>query len=57
MATTERGTDVPRGVAWCAWHEGLSDSARLVQDAAGNRRFACRSCRRSYDLVPIADAP
>ncbi|MET7883120.1 hypothetical protein [Streptomyces avermitilis] len=57
MATAERGTDVPRGVAWCAWHKGLSDSARLVQDAAGNRLFACHSCRRSYDLVPIADAP
>ncbi|GKQ34478.1 hypothetical protein [Streptomyces sp. A012304] len=52
-------TTIPRsvGIAWCAWHQGYSVTARLVRDAAGARHFACFSCREAYDLVPIADQP
>jgi hypothetical protein len=45
------------GIAWCAWHEAYSATARLVLDAAGDQRFACFSCRQAYDLAPIADQP
>ena len=44
-------------IAWCAWHESYSNTARLVRDSSGARLFACVSCRMAYDLVPIADQP
>jgi len=49
----------PRGVgiAWCAWHQSYSATARLVQDAEGAAHFACHSCREAYGLTPIADQP
>jgi len=45
------------GIAWCAWHQGMSATARLVQDAEGAAHFACYSCRHAYDLTLIADEP
>jgi uncharacterized membrane protein len=50
---------IPRGIgiAWCAWHENYSNTARLVRDTSGAQLFACYSCREAYDLVPIADQP
>ncbi|WP_327319272.1 hypothetical protein [Streptomyces sp. NBC_01235] len=45
------------GIAWCAWHEAYSNTARPVRDTSGARLFACFSCREAYDLVPIADQP
>ncbi|MEU0671590.1 hypothetical protein ABZ330_01620 [Streptomyces sp. NPDC006172] len=44
-------------IAWCAWHEAYSNTARLVRDSSGARLFACFSCREAYDLTPIADQP
>lgn len=45
------------GIAWCAWHQAYSATARLVRDAAGAARFACTSCREVHDLAPVADQP
>jgi hypothetical protein len=52
----------PRSIAWCSWHNGLSDTARLVgvhEEATGPRGnlFACEGCRQKYDLIPLADRP
>lgn len=56
--TEESGT-IPQTatIAWCAWHESYSNTARPVRDSSGARLFACHSCRQAYDLVPIADQP
>ncbi|WP_416983569.1 hypothetical protein [Streptomyces sp. T028] len=49
---------IPRtAIAWCAWHESYSNTARPVRDSSGARLFACQSCRDIYELVPIADQP
>ncbi|MEU3620587.1 hypothetical protein ABZ725_51385 [Streptomyces sp. NPDC006872] len=54
----EKPPAAPRvGVAWCAWHEAYSNTARLVRDSSGAKLFACSSCRQAYDLAPIADQP
>jgi hypothetical protein len=54
----EQRPAIPRtGIAWCAWHEAYSNTARPVRDTSGARLFACRSCRQAYDLTPIADQP
>ncbi|MFD9394795.1 hypothetical protein ACFWBB_29875 [Streptomyces sp. NPDC060000] len=45
------------GIAWCAWHEAYSNTARPVRDTSGARLFACCSCRQAYDLAPLADQP
>ncbi|GGW81287.1 hypothetical protein ACWGIA_21735 [Streptomyces bobili] len=45
------------GIAWCAWHESYSNTARLVRDSSGARLFACYSCREAYDLPLVADQP
>ncbi|MFD9116220.1 hypothetical protein ACFU6M_06045 [Streptomyces bottropensis] len=45
----------PRTIAWCSWHKGLSDTARLVQVGEAGKLFACDRCRIAYDLVPYAD--
>jgi hypothetical protein len=45
----------PAGIAWCAWHQAYSNTARPVRDTSGARLFACYSCRQAYDLKPIAD--
>jgi hypothetical protein len=47
----------PRLIAWCSWHSGLSDTARLVQVGEGGRLFACERCRIAHDLAPLADQP
>ncbi|MDX3689967.1 hypothetical protein PV726_06365 [Streptomyces europaeiscabiei] len=47
----------PRLIAWCAWHNGLSDTARLVQTGTAGKLFACERCRIANDLVPLADQP
>ncbi|MGW2044624.1 hypothetical protein ACWCPF_05505 [Streptomyces sp. NPDC001858] len=55
---TENPPAIPRtGIAWCAWHESYSNTARLVRDSSGAKLFACSSCRQVYDLVPVADQP
>jgi hypothetical protein len=56
---TEEPPAIPTsvGIAWCAWHEQYSNTARPVRDTSGARLFACYSCRAAYDLVPIADRP
>jgi len=50
---------VPRsvGIAWCAWHQAPSATARPVKDAEGALHFACYSCRQAYDLAPVTDQP
>lgn len=54
----EESPAIPRtGIAWCAWHEAYSNTARAVRDSSGARLFACVSCRQAFDLVPIADRP
>ncbi|MDX3578651.1 hypothetical protein [Streptomyces sp. FL07-04A] len=45
----------PAAIAFCAWHEAYSNTARPVRDTSGARLFACFSCREAYDLAPIAD--
>lgn len=52
---TER--EPPRLIAWCSWHDGLSDTARLVQTGVAGRLFACDSCRLKYRLTPLGDQP
>lgn len=47
----------PRLIAWCSWHSGLSDTARLVQLGEAGRLFACERCRIAHNLVPLADQP
>ncbi len=42
-------------IAFCAWHEAYSNTARAVRDSSGARLFACQSCRDIYELTPIAD--
>lgn len=49
--------------AYCAWHQGHSRSARLVQLAdqgsgpGAPGLHACASCREAYGLIPLADKP
>jgi hypothetical protein len=45
----------PRLIAWCSWHGGLSDTARLVQAGTAGRLFACERCRIAHGLVALAD--
>jgi len=56
---TERSPAIPKtiGIAFCAWHQAYSNTARLVRDTSGARLFACVSCRQAYALTPIADQP
>lgn len=39
-------------IQYCAWHQGPTDSGRLVLDAIGAAYVACRTCRRVYELPP-----
>ncbi|MFI5800226.1 hypothetical protein [Streptomyces sp. NPDC051677] len=56
---TEKRPAIPpkAGIAWCAWHEAYSNTARPVRDTSGARLFACYSCREAYDLTPVTDQP
>ncbi|MDX2515471.1 hypothetical protein PV355_09995 [Streptomyces stelliscabiei] len=47
----------PRTIAYCSWHNGLSDTARLVQTGEAGKLFACERCRIAHDLAPLADQP
>lgn len=54
----------PRTVAYCNWHRGLSDTARLVQLPADQGSgsgapglFACAPCREKHRLTPVGDQP
>jgi len=59
--TQGTGTDDRASFAYCPWHKGYSDTARLVQledqgSAFGARGlFACAPCRQVHGLVPVAD--
>ncbi|OQD56188.1 hypothetical protein BM536_011065 [Streptomyces phaeoluteigriseus] len=53
--TEQPSTTPPAGIAWCAWHEAYSNTARPVRDSSGACLFACSSCREAYDLPLIAD--
>lgn len=54
---TGQDIEVPRTIAYCSWHSGLSDTARLIQIGEAGKLFACERCRIAYDLVPLADQP
>lgn len=54
---TARALPLPRAIAYCHWHRGLSDTARLVQAGLAGRLFACERCRLKHKLTPIADQP
>ncbi len=63
MSAADATTSEPHPIAHCAWHQGRSDTARLVQAAeavggigAGNL-FACEGCRTMHGLTPLADQP
>lgn len=47
----------PRLIAYCHWHNGLSDTARLVQIDTAGKRFACERCRITHNLAQLADQP
>lgn len=54
----------PRRVAYCSWHNGLSDTALVVQinnDSAsgpnGGLYYACAPCRQQHGLTPLGDQP
>ncbi|MEH0431303.1 hypothetical protein QBB34_34235 [Streptomyces stelliscabiei] len=54
--------EAPRTIAYCSWHKGLSDTARLIRvnEAAtgpGGLLFACAGCRQKHDLTPLGDQP
>lgn len=53
---------LPRGYAYCCWHQGYAWGTRLVRiheqgSGHGGTQFACPPCRTAYDLAPIADQP
>lgn len=45
--------DRPRAIAWCSWHNGLSDTTRLIHPGPDGHLFACNRCRQAYELTPI----
>lgn len=50
------------GHGWCHWHNGVSDTLRLVQvveqgSGIGGSLFACAPCRKVHGLTPLADRP
>jgi hypothetical protein len=59
-----KGPQRRRRPAWCSWHDGLSDTAVLVQvrdDSAtgpnGGLLYACDRCRQAHALTPLTDQP
>ena len=52
---TGQDTELPRLIAWCHWHDGLSDTARLMQVGEAGNLFACERCRIAHGLVPLAE--
>ena len=64
MTAQQQDQDQGRSYAYCAWHKGLSDTARLVQaeeagssPAAAANLFACAPCREMHHLTPLAEQP
>lgn len=54
--------DTPRAFAWCSWHSGYAEGARLITvheqgSGSGGHLFACEPCRQEHRLVPFADQP
>lgn len=53
----------PTNYAYCSWHQGYSDTARVVQVQDQGSAFgtpglhACADCRDVYSLIPLADQP
>jgi hypothetical protein len=55
-----KGPNRRRRTVWCAWHNGLSDTAQLVRihEAAsgpGGMLYACAKCRIKFGLAPLAE--
>lgn len=54
----------PRAIAYCHWHKGLSDTARLIRIPADQGSghgtpglFACAGCCQKRGLTPLGDQP
>ena len=49
----------PRTIAWCSWHNRLSDTALLVRihdqgsGTGGGSLYACARCRQQHGLTPM----
>lgn len=50
--------------AWCTWHKGHSQDARLINvfeegsgPGTGRSQYACAACRSKYNLVPFSERP
>ncbi|MEV0638444.1 hypothetical protein AB0I77_26590 [Streptomyces sp. NPDC050619] len=61
-AQTADTTNTTTAFGWCAWHQNYARGVRLIHvdqqgSSSGANRFACRTCREVYDLVPPADQP
>lgn len=54
---TVQGATAPRSIAYCHWHNGLSDTARPVQTGAAGILFACAKCQVKHALTAIGDQP
>jgi hypothetical protein len=52
---TGQDDEAPRTIAYCSWHKGLSDTARLIQVGEPGKLFACERCRLAHGLVPLED--
>ena len=57
-----KGPHGRRRIAWCSWHNGLSDTALLVRvhDGAasgpnGGLLYACARCRPMYGLTVLTE--
>lgn len=60
---SSQDTESTRALAYCSWHQGYSDTTRLVQmtdqgsGPGAPGLFACADCRENFRLTPVADQP
>lgn len=54
-----KGPRLRRRVRWCSWHNGLSDTALLIQihegAGTGSHLYACTKCRIAHGLTPLSE--